>query len=149
MTDDFNSPSQDDLRAIARARPALLKQRLEKEQEATAKKMNLKPGDRLCKICGEKIKLATKVKSDYCAVCTGRLDAGETALVTIDLRWMFISPDKLLESMLTGTGSVKVDEKEVTASQIEAMKGRVIGVLPGLMDVLEIKAAAQNTPETN
>lgn len=146
--DGFNSPTQQDLEMIAKSRDSLLRHRLEQQNKAAAKKLNLKPGDKLCPICGEKLRLKTKEPLQYCAVCQGRLDAGETALVCIDLRWAFVAPDKLLESMLVGTGKVKVDDLEITADQIAALRGKVIGVLPELIDVLSVKSDADSDPKS-
>ncbi len=137
--DGFDSPSPQDLEMIARSRDSLLQHRLEQQNKAAAKRLNLKPGDKLCPICGEKLRLKTKEPLQYCAVCQGRLDAGETALVCFDLRWCFVSPDKLLESMLVGTGKVKVDDLEIPADAIAKLRGQVIGVLPSLIDVLMVK----------
>ena len=139
--DGFDSPSPQDLEMIARSRDSLLQHRLEQQNKAAAKRLNLRPGDKLCPICGEKLRLKTKEPLQYCAVCQGRLDAGETALVCFDLRWCFVSPDKLLESMLVGTGKVKVDDLEISAQQIADLRGKVIGVLPGIIDILMTKKA--------
>ena len=51
--DGFNSPTQQDLEMIAKSRDSLLRHRLEQQNKAAAKKLNLKPGDKLCPICGE------------------------------------------------------------------------------------------------
>lgn len=138
----FNSPSQDDLAIIGKARSHLLKHRLEQHYKSAAKKAGIKPGDKLCGICAKVIKIKSNKAQQFCGVCQGRLDKGETALVTLD-RHAFVAPDKLLESMVVSKGSVTVGDVVVTAEQIASIRGKVIGVLPALIDLLELKMKTQ------
>jgi uncharacterized CHY-type Zn-finger protein len=148
MSHEFHSPSQDDLAAIARSRGALMELHQKTQREAAMKRSGLKATDKLCGICGQKIRIKTKNTVQFCGVCQGRLDSGETALVTLDLRWMFVSPDKLLESSLVAGRSVKVsdgsEDQTVTASMIEGLKGKVIGIMPQTMDKLQSKQASND-----
>lgn len=143
MTEGFNSPTPDDLRAIHKSVPDLLKERQKKFLDGAAAKAGIKPGDVVCGICGEVIKIHSKnPDKKYCGVCQGRLNAGETALITLDFRYMFVSPDKLLQAQMVAQGSVSVDDRKIPTEVIKAMAGKVIGVLPRLMDILEIKSKA-------
>ena len=140
--DGFNSPSQDDLRVIHESLPDIIAQQQANFLKAAAKKAGIKPGERLCGICAKVIKIKSNKAQQFCGVCQGRLDKGETALVTLD-RHAFVAPDKLLESMVVSKGSVTVGDVVVTAEQIASIRGKVIGVLPALIDLLELKMETQ------
>lgn len=95
MTDaGFNSPTDDDLKVIARSRGEL--QKLRSKQRSGGKPPEIKgvkPGGKLCKICGEPIKLVSKEpnKLGYCIVCEKTLATGQTAIVSMDGRHIFIN----------------------------------------------------------
>lgn len=89
----FNIPSGDDLRAIRQSMPHLERE-FERRQmanlESNAKAAGIKPGDRLCEICYGKILVISKQPSGYCLNCEKLLKDGQTAIVSMDGRYMFI-----------------------------------------------------------
>lgn len=98
--DGFNSPSQQDLEMIARSRDSLLQHRLEQQRNGAAKGAqmpDLKPGDKLCPICMKKILVISKDPSGYCLECEKNLKAGQTAIISMDGRHLFIQSDGNVE----------------------------------------------------
>lgn len=93
IPDGFNSPSMEDLSVIARSRRELQKLRSKQRREKAAKIAGVNPGDRLCNICGQVIKIVSKEpnKEGYCIVCEKTLKAGQTAIVSMDGRHIFIT----------------------------------------------------------
>jgi hypothetical protein len=147
MSDDgFNSPTPEQMRIIRAGMPHI-KGEIEKrdgERAATAaKNAGVKPGDKFCAICTQPIRIKSKTPVQYCGVCQGRLDNGETALITLDHRYAFISPNDLLRSTLSVDGAVEIDGQKIPAEVIQKMAGQVIGVMPQLIDQLEVKFKVQ------
>src|SRR5580698_9808143 len=87
--DDFHSPTPDQLRIMHQSIPGLLRERA-KVQNKHAQKNGKTPAGRPCNICGEIIKIISKNPSGYCLSCEKKLDEGQTAIVSMDGRYMFI-----------------------------------------------------------
>ena len=87
-------PSNDDLSAIQRAIPDLVKQR-NKQSDGKFPAMTAIIEKEMCRICGKRFnpkKLAAGAPR-RCKDCTSRIESGETALVCIDGRFMFVRGD--------------------------------------------------------
>jgi hypothetical protein len=143
------TPSDDSLRLIRQFLPQIKAETNQKRVVETGKKAGIKIGDKLCGICARVIKIHSKnPDKKFCGVCQGRLGKGETALVTLDGRFVFVAPDKMLQSLIqAGTGIDIPDEKgklhHISSAMLrDHIKGHAIGILPNLMDVLEVKFKA-------
>ena len=89
-----DTPSNDDLSAIQRAIPDLVKQR-NKQSDGKFPMMTAIIEKEMCRICGKRFnpkKLAAGAPR-RCKDCTSRIESGETALVCIDGRFMFVRGD--------------------------------------------------------
>lgn len=141
MTDaGFNSPTDDDLKVIARSRPEL--NRLRSKQRSGGNPPTIKgvkPGGKLCKICGEPIKLVSKEpnKLGYCIVCEKTLATGQTAVVSlIDGRHIFFASmlhdvEKEKDLFVAITGEMpKVWPEDFT------IRGKALPTIPEKMDKL-------------
>jgi hypothetical protein len=94
MSDNgFNSPTPNELRVIHESIPHLAEVREKRQRENVerlAKKAGIKPGDKMCEICFGKILVISKEPRGYCLNCEKNLKAGQTAIVSMDGRYIFI-----------------------------------------------------------
>lgn len=94
---EFNSPSNDELRITRLSVNELKKQRAKQRQGTTAPN-GLKPGDKVCEICFEKILVVSTKPSGHCIDCEKKLKDGMTAIRSMDGRHVFIASDKDIEA---------------------------------------------------
>lgn len=110
----------------------------------------IKPGDVLCGVCAQVIKIHSKnPDKKFCGICQGRMNKGETALVTLDGRYMFVAPDKFLQSMIQSGVGIDIPDTAGVMHHISSelllkhIQGQAIGILPDTMDLMEVKFKAQ------
>lgn len=143
----FQSPSDDDLRIIHKHVPGLAQQTQDRLLERTAKIAGVKPGDRLCNICTNKIIVISKNPSGFCIDCEKKLEEGQTAVVCIDGRHLFIQSKVGVEGEKDMFVAITMNLPKVWPENF-TIRGQVIGTPPETMDKLvqmfEAKKAQEN-----
>lgn len=122
-----NLPNEQELRVIKQQLPSIMS---EARGRNSAPAVIKKPSDgELCRICGANYKIIVKHDSNkHCADCRAKLDDGQTALVCISGRFMFMKmrPPEERTEQLTPENKKK----------LKSLRGEVVRVTVETMDKL-------------